>query len=409
MQYQVSFPVEPIVENIKLPASKSITNRVLIIRALSLNYFPVYNISDSDDSKVLETALFNLEEIEYNIGHAGTAMRFLTALFAVLPGERVLSGSERMQQRPVAPLVNALRELGADISYQKEEGYPPLLIRGKKLEGREIAIPANMSSQFISALMLIAPTLPEGIRISLQGRVLSRPYLKMTAELMRLAGVRVNFVDTTIEVFPGKYHFDTFTVESDWSAASYWFAFAGMSPRSQFVLQGLHENSLQGDAALVNIFEDIGVKTVFTQEGLQLKHTLTDKESFDYDFCDQPDLAQTLAVYLALKNIPFHLKGLYNLSIKETDRIEALVNELGKLGYAIKQTNNEELFWDGTKTPSNSKTILTYKDHRMAMAFAVAASMFAEIEINEPEVVTKSYPGFWADLKKVGFGIAKVN
>ncbi len=409
MRHQIFSPADPITGRIKLPASKSITNRVLIMRALSSHNFPVYNISDSDDSKVLVGALSNLEKEEYNIGHAGTAMRFLTALFAVLPGERVLTGSERMQQRPVAPLVDALLDMGADIKYLKKEGYPPLIIRGKKLTAREISISANISSQFISALMLIAPYLPQGLRISLKGRVLSRPYLEMTAELMRLAGIVVNFADTTIEVEPGNYHLESFTIESDWSAASYWFAFAGLSRGSQIVLKGLHENSLQGDAALVSIFNAIGVEASFVNDGLQLNHTMPGKNFFDYDFCHQPDLAQTLAVYLSLKEIPFHLRGLYNLSIKETDRIAAVVNELDKLGYILKQKNNEELLWDGTKKSFSSNAILTYKDHRMAMAFAAAAFLFEPIEIHEPGVVTKSYPNFWNNLKETGFTITKVD
>ena len=392
---------------ISLPSSKSICNRALIIAALSGKQTQLHNLSDCDDTRVLVRALQSEEEV-IDIMAAGTAMRFSTAYFSTTPGTHVVTGTERMRQRPIGVLVEALRQLGADISYVEAEGFPPLRIQSKPLKGGSISLPANVSSQYISALLMVGPTLQEGLRLQLVGTIISRPYIDMTISLMRQFGAQVEWSDeATICVAPQPYQpLKEFSVESDWSAASYWYELVALSPdpAARIVLPYLFENSLQGDSRIREFFIPLGVRTTFTPEGVVLtKQQAEVPEVLRLDLSEQPDLAQTLVVTCAMLRQPFHFTGLQTLKIKETDRITALRTELKKMGVCVEEANDSELFcsdFGATELPSNAfVSIDTYDDHRMAMAFAPCALRYPALRINHPEVVSKSYPSFWEHLK----------
>ena len=394
---------------ISLPSSKSICNRALIIAALSGKQTQLHNLSDCDDTRVLVRALQSEEEV-INIMAAGTAMRFSTAYFSTTPGTHVVTGTERMRQRPIGVLVEALRQLGADISYVEAEGFPPLRIQGKPLKGGSISLPANVSSQYISALLMVGPTLEEGLRLQLVGTIISRPYIDMTISLMRQFGAQVEWSDeATICVAPQPYQpLKEFSVESDWSAASYWYELVALSPdpAARIVLPYLFENSLQGDSRIREFFIPLGVHTTFTPEGVVLtKQQAEAPEVLRLDLSEQPDLAQTLVVTCAMLRQPFHFTGLQTLKIKETDRITALRMELKKMGIGVEEANDSELFcsdFGATELPSNAfVSIDTYDDHRMAMAFAPCALRYPALRINHPEVVSKSYPSFWQHLAQL--------
>ena len=342
-------------------------------------------------------------------------MRFLTAYLSTKEGRHVITGTERMQQRPIGVLVDALRRLGADISYVGDEGYPPLLIRGRQLSGGELDVPGNISSQFITALLLIAPVLKNGLTLQLTGDVISRPYIDLTLWMMREYGADAEWSDyNTIEVKPQPYKERKYYIENDWSAASYWFEMMalGKSEDDEVVLEGLMDGSKQGDSSVRYIFSLLGVKTIFKDKRGGVPTTVTLRHSgrcvprLEYDFNNSPDLAQTFVVCCALLDVPFRFTGLSTLKIKETDRIEALKREMRKLGYVIHDVNNSELFWDGERCEPNLEAgIDTYEDHRMALAFAPAALRFEGLRINHPQVVTKSYPKFWEDIKAAGFEV----
>ena len=394
---------------ISLPSSKSICNRALIIAALSGKQTQLHNLSDCDDTRVLVRALQSEEEV-IDIMAAGTAMRFSTAYFATTPGTHIVTGTERMRQRPIGVLVEALRQLGADISYVEAEGFPPLRIQGKPLKGGSISLPANVSSQYISALLMIGPTLAEGLCLHLEGTIISRPYLEMTLSLMRQFGVQAEWTDeATIRVAPRPYQpLKAFSVESDWSAASYWYELVALSPdpAACIVLPYLFEKSLQGDSRIREFFVPLGVRTVFTPEGVILtKSEATAPAVLRLDLSEQPDLAQTLVVTCAMLRQPFHFTGLQTLKIKETDRITALRTELQKMGIRVSEAHDSELFcteFGAAELPSNAfVSIDTYDDHRMAMAFAPCALRYPALRINHPEVVSKSYPDFWQHLKQL--------
>jgi 3-phosphoshikimate 1-carboxyvinyltransferase len=407
MKYVISEPQNPIRESIRIPSSKSISNRMLIIRSLAGSISPIQNLSDSDDTSVLVEALDNEKNI-IDVGHAGTSMRFLAAYLCTQPGDFVLTGSLRMKQRPIGPLVDALKQIGAGITYLEKKGYPPLRIVGGRLTGGTIEIDAGISSQFISALMMIGPMLEGGLIIRLKGDVVSASYIKMTLSLMNSCGTEACFEANQITVPRGSYSLGEFSVESDWSGASYWFQVAALLPGSEITLPHLSRSSLQGDAALVQIFDPLGVQTAFGKNGLTLRSQEVNlPEHFDYDFTGCPDLVQTLAVSLCALGIPFRFNGTITLRVKETDRLTALQKELKRLGYVLTaDTRGEWLEWDGTRCePEKNPHILTYHDHRMAMAFAPMAIKQGSIIIVDPEVVSKSYPGFWKDLEKAGFGI----
>lgn len=401
MKYQIS--TDTLHEGIiKLPSSKSISNRVLIINALSMSDYPIENLSDCDDTNVMLRAL-DSDSSSFDIGAAGTAMRFLTALLAKTFGQWTITGTERMKNRPIKLLVDSINELGGKIEYAEKEGYPPLRIYGSALEGGELELNGGVSSQYISALMMIAPYMKHGLTLTLTGTIISRPYIHLTAELMRFFGAEVIIADNKIKVIPGEYQPKPYFVESDWSAASYWYQIVALSKDLRLELPHLYKNSWQGDAKGAELFSLLGVQTHYTKEGVMIsKKEITTKKCI-YNFVDQPDLAQTFVVTCCLLNIPFHFSGLQSLKIKETDRMEALKNEMRKLGYVLTDKNNSILEWNGERCEPSNEPIHTYEDHRMAMAFAPAALKIGKIEICEPHVVSKSYPDYWKDLKHIGF------
>jgi 3-phosphoshikimate 1-carboxyvinyltransferase len=414
MQYEIKAP-QVLNQTIKLPASKSISNRALIIHALSGGAILPNNLSDCDDTTVIIDALQNNPH-EINIKAAGTAMRFMTAFLSVKDGEEhVLTGTERMKHRPIGVLVDALRHLGADIKYAGEEGFPPLRIKGRKLEGGLLEVPGNISSQYISALLMIGPTLKNGLTLRLTGDVISRPYIDLTLWTMREFGADADWSDfETISVAPKPYKERTYFIENDWSAASYWYEMMALSTHEddEIRLEGLMDGSKQGDSSVRYIFSLLGVKSTFEsrKEGVPttvtLRHTNRCVPRLEYDFVNSPDLAQTFVVCCALKNVHFHFTGLSTLKIKETDRIEAMKKEMRKLGYVIHDKNNSELIWDGERCmPEIEGGIDTYEDHRMALSFAPASLCIDGLSINNPQVVTKSYPHFWEDIKSAGFEV----
>ena len=401
---------------IKLPASKSISNRALIIYALSGGQIPPDNLSDCDDTEVIIRALEQMPE-EINIKAAGTAMRFMTAFLAATEhGEHVLTGTERMKHRPIKLLVDALRRLDADISYEGEEGYPPLRIMGKTLNGGELEIQGNISSQFTSALLLIGPMLRKGLTLRLLGDIISRPYIDLTLWTMREFGADAEWTSIdTITIQPKPYVSRPYIIENDWSAASYWYEMVALSsdPEAEVRLEGLMDGSKQGDSGVRYIFSLLGVKTSFAtrKPGVPTTVRLTKSghrvNRLEYDFVNAPDLAQTIVCTCCALGVPFHFTGLQTLKIKETDRIVALKTELGKLGYQIEDVNGSELRWDGKKSPitQHPSPIDTYEDHRMALAFAPMSMKLGSVSINNPHVVTKSYPRYWEDLNSAGFTI----
>lgn len=405
MQYKFKFP-QTVEASIKLPASKSISNRALIINALAKQKGNLQNLSDCDDTTVMTLGLESDNEL-VDIKAAGTAMRFLTAYYAVTPGTHVITGTARMQQRPIKILVDALRELGADITYTTNEGFPPLRIQGKPLKGKAIRLKGDVSSQYISALLMIAPTLENGLRLFLTGEVISRPYINLTLQLMKAFGVKATWDSPNSLIIPPQHYSPTpFVVESDWSAASYWYQIAALSPQAEIELLGLFRGSHQGDSRGLDVFSRLGVATSFTSRGVKITKTTRKAARLEEDFADIPDLAQTFVVTCALLGIPFRFTGLQTLKIKETDRIHALIVEMRKLGYLIKEANDSELFWHGERTePDETPVIHTYEDHRMAMAFAPAACLHPQLRIAEPQVVSKSYPHFWSDLATAGITI----
>ena len=408
MQYIVSAPAS-LHADVHLPASKSISNRALIIHALAQGSRVLHNLSDCDDTRVMISALQGGSEV-VDIMAAGTAMRFLTAYFSVTHGTRVLTGTQRMQQRPIAILVNALRSLGAQIDYKGPEGFPPLCITGATLHGSEVTMAGNVSSQYISALLMIGAVLPDGLKLTLQGKIVSRPYIDLTLQLMREFGAQADWVsDCTIEVRPSGYQDISFTVENDWSAASYWYQMAALAGReAQVSLHGLFRQSYQGDSKGSEIFAQLGVQTQYTSEGVRLVVDGKRPERLDVDLVDMPDLAQTFVVTCCLLGVPFRFTGLQSLKIKETDRIAALTTELRKLGYVVRDEQDSILRWDGERYAADALPVIhTYEDHRMAMAFAPACMVVPQICIDEPQVVSKSYPGYWLHLKAAGFEITE--
>lgn len=402
MQYKLTFPSK-IKAAIELPASKSISNRVLVINALAQGKFMPDNLSECDDTRVMIKALNEKKEV-IDVMAAGTTMRFLTAYLSITPGTHEITGTERMQQRPIGILVDALKELGADIEYTKKEGYPPLRISGRKLEGKQISLKGSVSSQYISALLMIGPMLQNGLELFLTGDVISRPYINLTLQLMKDFGAEAEWSsENIITVKPLPYHSTPFIVENDWSAASYWYQIAALSEEAEITLKGLFSNSLQGDSRGAQVFTKLGIETIYKDNSVVLKKTSRKIERLEEDFVDIPDLAQTFAVTCALLDIPFRFTGLQTLKIKETDRMYALIKELRKLGYVLREEDNSILIWDGERTtPDATPVISTYEDHRMAMAFAPAAICYPGLRIDEPEVVTKSYPDYWNDLAKCG-------
>lgn len=411
MNAAIHKPLSLVSGSICLPGSKSISNRVLLIKALSGLAFEIENLSGSDDTRHLQKALDTVSQTNstaIDIGHAGTDMRFLTSFLASHTGSYELTGSERMQQRPIGELVDVLKDLGADIAYQKENGYPPLFIKGKTLEGGKASIKGSISSQFISSLLLVAPYFAKGLELTITGDVVSAPYIHMTIELMKVFGADISRTENTVRVKPVHYtyHKKSFTVESDWSAASYYYSIIALSEKGgSLTLSNLFGNSLQADAVCEAIYKRFGVQTLYS--GNEITITKTEAPGsigFDYDFTNCPDIAQTLVCTCISLNRPFRFTGLKTLKVKETDRIIALQKESLKFGIELLATEKAMEYRAATKIPAaETIEIETYNDHRMAMSFAPLCLVSEELLIKDAEVVSKSYPGFWNDLETAGF------
>jgi 3-phosphoshikimate 1-carboxyvinyltransferase len=398
----LSIPHTPILKGTAnlLPSSKSISNRVLILNTISGNLSVVSNLSSARDTQLMQS-LVNSPDKLIDVQDAGTTMRFLTAYFALAGKNKILTGTERMKQRPIALLVNALRQIGVTISYLENEGFPPLETKGfGGQKANSITIPGDVSSQFISALMMTAPLLPHGLTINLGGKVGSRPYIEMTAALMKEFGVKLDYSANAIYVPPGNYRATSIRVEADWSAASYWFAFTALAAESEITLPNVSKRSLQGDSIVVEIMEKLGVLALFHADKVSLRKQAA-ISSLEWDFTNCPDLAQTILPVCAAKGVTGSFTGMESLRIKETDRIAALQSELVKIGALLSE--EEPGHWKLTPgTLRKAITIQTYHDHRMAMGFAPLATL-VDLTIEDPGVVDKSYPGFWEDMKSVGF------
>ena len=407
MLLHINHPSQNCLGSLNITGSKSETNRLLLLQALYPG-LTIENRSNSDDSVAMNHALISDSNL-IDIHHAGTAMRFLTAFFATQEGRQiVLTGSSRMQERPIGVLVDALRRLGAQITYEKKEGYPPLRITGKALKGGAVSLPANISSQYISALLLIAPHLEEGLNLSLEGEITSLPYLKMTLALLERVGVHSQFEDKSIKINQQrKIANQTQVVESDWSSASYHFSCVALSSAGRIVLSSYRQDSLQGDAVLIDVYKKLGVDTRFENDQMILEK-IKDFElpkTITLDLVEAPDIAQTIAVSCYGLGVACDLSGLHTLKIKETDRLIALENELSKLGAQVRVTE-ESLHLSADQDFKANQTIATYSDHRMAMAFAPLALKISH-QIAEANVVTKSYPDFWNDLEAIGFELVE--
>lgn len=411
-QYAITKKDKEIKGELSISSSKSISNRALLINALSYSAHEIRNLSDSDDTQVMLKVL-NSNGNHFDIGHAGTAMRFLTAYLSKIVGEWTITGSDRMQQRPITILVDALRKLGAQIEYTGNEGFPPLKITGSALRGGTIELDGSVSSQYISALLMIAPTVQGGLTLRLAHKITSKPYIELTLAMMKQFGVAHQWRGNEIRIEQQNYKPIPFTVEADWTGASYWYAMAALSSNCDIYLKELRLRSLQGDAAQSEWFgQYFGVRS--RQEGNCVRLTKIPQPKVDrlkIDFIENPDLAQTFAVLAVCKKLPFRFSGLKTLKIKETDRIAALINELGKLGAELYEPAPGELAWNGaTKEMGNRPPVIeTYHDHRMALAFAPAALVYPEIRLADPMVVTKSYPTFYSDLQAVGFSVTEMS
>jgi len=389
--------------SIKLPASKSEANRALIIAALSGEKSELENLSEANDTQLLQR-LLKSDATTIDAEDAGTVMRFLTAYYAVIGQQKTLTGTPRMCQRPIKVLVEALRTLGASIDYLGEEGFPPLQLKGFKGNGnKELKIRSDISSQYISALLMVGPLLPEGLELELEGKIGSRPYIEMTLSLMQHFGVSADFTENTIHVPHQQYKAARFSVESDWSAASYWYSLVALAKEAEITLLGLREQSFQGDRAIVEIMDRLGVYTSFDEEGVQLTKKRHEKH-VALDFSDCPDLAQTIVALCAALGVTLEMTGLESLRIKETDRIQALQIEVLETGASLQEITPDVFRLEPSLLTKKELSFRTYQDHRMAMAFAPLA-LLEPVQIQEPSVVRKSYPRFWEDLEKVGFEV----
>lgn len=416
MIYRISKPAKSVLGRINPGSSKSECNRLLIIRALCSEKFKIENLSDSEDTQTLKDILdrdqtSGLTEETYDVKAGGTTMRFLISLFANTPGTRILTGSDRMKGRPVGILVEALKSLGAEIDYLGKKGYPPLRISGKKLSGGQVEMDGNISSQFISSLLLCAPAMEKGIEIKLRGEVVSRPYIKMTLKIMETFGVLYEWSGDTITIKNQTYTYNresAYKVEADWSSASYYYAIAALSSEADIFIEGLKKESMQGDSILSELFKFFGVHSDFEDDGIRLFKKGICVEEFGFDYSSCPDIVQTLAVVLSALKVPALFNGLSTLKIKETNRIEALQKELNKIGAEVNIIDEHSIEINPAGIKNSNGPVRTYEDHRMAMAFTCLAMVSDHIDISDPEVVNKSYPGFWGDLRSLGFKIDSV-
>ena len=391
---------------ITLNGSKSISNRLLIMQALAADAFQLKGLSNAKDTVVLASLLNKIDEPLLDAGEAGTTYRFMTAYLAWMGNNQVLMGNKRMCERPIGVLVEALNSLGAQIQYVGKKGYPPLQMKGHCTGSwkRRVTIGAHVSSQFISALLLLAPVLPQGIELILEGKIISRPYIQMTLNLMEEFGIVYLWHDDMIKIPPQEYVAKPFVVEADWSAASYYYSLVALAEEASVQLNGLYANSVQGDAVLVDLMQQFGVVTTYNEKGILLTKEKVEITHFEYDFSDCPDIAQTLAVLCAALNVNARLTGLETLTIKETDRIAAIKTELEKMGAVVDTTADTLWIKKGIANFNEVPTIATYKDHRMAMAFAPLGLFFEKMIVENPKVVEKSYPDFWRDFAVLGMG-----
>ncbi len=396
-----------------LTGSKSISNRLLIMKALSGSNVRFENLSKSEDTELLKYYLSFLDTCAnsriamiVDTKNAGTVMRFITAFAAVRQGKWLVTGHERMKKRPISPLVDALRDLGANIEYTEEEGFPPIKLLGHQLQSTDITIDARQSSQFASALMMIAPYLSYGLTINLKGKPVSESYLHMTARLMQQAGIDVELDSQSIKVEPGEYHLKPVYIEPDWSSASYWYEVVALSNDASVFIEGLKEDSCQGDHVLSEIFNDFGVETQFTETGIRISKKGKAANEFSYNFNNNPDIAPTVLVTCAALGIKADFKGINHLRLKESDRIEGLTTELAKIGAKFKKSGNSFILTPGKPLQTIKEVDFdTYNDHRMAMSFAPLSMLIDTVKINNPGVVRKSYPGFWKDLNNFGISV----
>lgn len=388
---------------IPLPSSKSESNRALIIQALSREPIELSNLAEARDTQTM-MRLLESEGHVLDVIDAGTVMRFLTGYFAAVGRDQILTGTPRMCKRPIGILVEALRELGANIDYWKQEGFPPLHIisKGSQMQGGEVSIPGNVSSQFISSILMIAPTLPEGVRLTLTESISSKPYIDMTRKLMERFGIETKWEGQTIVVPNQPYQGGAYTIEGDWSAASYWYSMVALADQAELTIKHLRPDSLQGDHKIASLMESFGVKTTFEDTGIKLEKVPFSKPAhpIQIDFSDVPDLAQTVAVVAAGLGVPVNMTGLHTLRIKETDRIEAIKTELSRFGVTVTITGDDCLITG--QIQDTGATVHTYDDHRMAMAFAPLVLRLPTLTIEDPEVVQKSYPSFWKHLELIG-------
>lgn len=418
MQYIVKSISSKIKEDINLTCSKSESNRLLIIKALAEKYnkkIEINNISDSDDTKILIQLLKEIDNPYIEIldaGAAGTTFRFLVSYLAIQPEvTKIITGSERMKERPIRDLVDALREMGAEIEYIEKEGYPPLKITGKNLNKSEISISGSVSSQYISSLMLIGSSLKNGLKVNIKDKISSKPYIDMTLKLLNYFGVEAFWEKNSIVIKYGQYLPKSYTIEGDWSSASYLYEILAFSENGEIDIKGLKKDSLQGDSVIAEIMKSFGIKTEFNKDsdiGIKIIKSGESVKYFKYDFSNCPDIAQTIAVICAGLEIEAELSGLESLKVKETDRVKALINELSKLGIEIFESKPNVLQIKKGKLKSGI-LINTYKDHRMAMAFAPLARLTNSITIDDIHVVNKSYADFWKDLTALGFDISEKN
>ncbi len=399
--------------SVKLTGSKSISNRLLIMKALSESDVRFENLSNSEDTDLLKFYLSFLDTcansriamiVDTKI--AGTVMRFITAFAAIRQGKWLVTGHERMKKRPIAPLVDALRQLGANIEYTEEKGFPPIKLLGHQLQSTDITVDARQSSQFATALMMIAPYLSYGLTINLKGKPVSMSYLHMTARLMQEAGIDVEMDNQSIKIEPGEYRLKPVYIEPDWSSASYWYELVALSDDAQVFIEGLKQDSSQGDRVLADIFNDFGVETQFMQNGIKISKIGKAKNEFKYNFIDNPDIAPTVLVTCAALGIDAVFTGINHLRLKESDRIEGLTTELAKIGAQFKKSGNSFILTPGKSLKTMDEvTFDTFNDHRMAMSFAPLSLLIDTVKIDNPGVVRKSYPGFWKDLNSFGISV----
>lgn len=402
MNYKIRFNSNNLKGDVVLPFSKSISNRLLVIHAFANHAFRIFNLSESDDTRHMSHAFESGDDV-VNIGHAGTAMRFLTAYFAAAGIEKTITGSDRMKNRPIGELVNALNSLGAEITYTEKQGFPPLKTSGKILKGDSISLKGSISSQYITALLLIAPVLPNGLTINITDHLISSSYVKLTLQMMKFFGIESTWEGNRITIAHQDYKPKDYTVEADWSGASYWYQLAMLAESVEITLHGLFSDSAQGDAAIAELFNRTGVETRYENNKVIISKSADICNFFEADFINTPDMVQTFVVALCLRGIPFRISGAQTLRIKETDRVFALQKEMAKFGFTIREPEPGVLTWDGKKGAALEYiAIETYDDHRMALAFAPAALHYPGMVINNAEVVTKSYPQYWEQLKAFG-------